>query len=291
MGSRSISRRLVLVALSVGGLYFSGRGHFVDPPWTHPAALTGWWEREGSIVGVFSAMRVALIGAGVYWFALLVAVGASRHLGGKRMLAVLCRSRILGAKNAVSLVVGASAMGSVLVVAPSSSLASPVPASDPAPVLTNLAGVSPAVSSPPILGGVAPVLDPAKPPRTTTSPAGATVSVEPAVAAPRVPPTVSNGRVQHVSNLNGAPFGPTGAGDTTAGASGPKWVVRPGDDLWSIAERTLEANWHQAPTDPQVARYWQLVIESNRARLPVPADPSLLFPADVIVLPPVPAWQ
>jgi hypothetical protein len=34
-----------------------------------------------------------------------------------------------------------------------------------------------------------------------------------------------------------------------------------------------------------VPAYWARLIEANRSRLPDPADPSLLFPGDVLVLP------
>jgi hypothetical protein len=66
-------------------------------------------------------------------------------------------------------------------------------------------------------------------------------------------------------------------------------MVRPGDNLWFIAERTLAAAWRRSPTDRQVGRYWVSVIAANRSHLPEPSDPSLLFPGDVILLPAVPA--
>jgi nucleoid-associated protein YgaU len=62
-------------------------------------------------------------------------------------------------------------------------------------------------------------------------------------------------------------------------------MVRPGDNLWFIAEQTLAAAWGRSPTDRQVGGYWLRVITANRSRLPVPSDPSLLFPGDVILLP------
>jgi hypothetical protein len=284
-GSRRLTRQLVLVALCVGGLYFSGRGHLADPPWRHPSSFTDWWEREGSIVAAFSAARVTLMGAGAYWFGLLVTVWASSWLGAKRMLVVLSRSRILGATKALRLAVGASAMGSVLVVAASPSLASPVLGPDPAPVLTNLSAAS-AGSPQPVLGGVGPVLDPAK------SRAGAA----PTPPAPARPAPIRSDRPgpqakrqPEESTAGGLDDGPDRPGGSSAGTLEREWVVRPGDDLWSIAARTLEAAWRKTPSDPQIARYWQRLIESNRARLPDPADPSLLFPADVIFLPPVPS--
>jgi hypothetical protein len=42
------------------------------------------------------------------------------------------------------------------------------------------------------------------------------------------------------------------------------------------------------PGQTDVAAYWIRVMAANRDRLPVPADPSLLFPGDLILLPQVP---
>jgi hypothetical protein len=63
------------------------------------------------------------------------------------------------------------------------------------------------------------------------------------------------------------------------------WTVRPGDNLWVIAEAVLAAHLERGPSDQEVAQYWLSVIAANRSRLPDPADPSLLFPGDTVVLP------
>ena len=51
----------------------------------------------------------------------------------------------------------------------------------------------------------------------------------------------------------------------------------------------MGAAWGWHPSDRQVSGYWLSVIAANRSRLPDPVDPSLLFPGDVILLPPPPA--
>ena len=81
----------------------------------------------------------------------------------------------------------------------------------------------------------------------------------------------------------GAASGTAGSGNTDV------WVVRPGDDLWSIAEATLARAWGHPPADADLARYWWRVVQTNRADLPEPANPSLLFPGDRIAIPPPPA--
>jgi hypothetical protein len=65
------------------------------------------------------------------------------------------------------------------------------------------------------------------------------------------------------------------------------WLVGPGDDLWSIADRALVTAWGRQPTVGEVAGYWVEVIALNRSRLPQPDDPGLIFPGDQIALPPV----
>ena len=61
-------------------------------------------------------------------------------------------------------------------------------------------------------------------------------------------------------------------------------VVRPGDNLWLIARRTLIEAGNTRPADTEIARYWQIVIAANRATLRS-GDPSLIFPGELVALP------
>jgi hypothetical protein len=65
-------------------------------------------------------------------------------------------------------------------------------------------------------------------------------------------------------------------------------TLGPGDHLWSVAARTLATAWGRAPSEREVAPYWRSVVQLNRAGLPNPADPDLVFPGEVVHLPPVP---
>ncbi len=163
--------------------------------------------------------------------------------------------------------------------APTTPTAAPRPAV-PAPAPAVAAGPTPAAGSvptqPPSAAG--PALAPTPTDQTPTSPAQASVPPTSPAQAPVGPSDTPAAR-------------PTGSPTTTAGAGGeetPQWIVRPGDNLWFIAERTLAAAWGRSPTDRQVGGYWVSVIAANRSQLPVPSDPSLLFPGDVILLPAVP---
>lgn len=49
----------------------------------------------------------------------------------------------------------------------------------------------------------------------------------------------------------------------------------------------LAATTGASPSEREVTRYWRALIEANRASLPDPLNPDLLFAAAVLVLPPV----
>ena len=62
-------------------------------------------------------------------------------------------------------------------------------------------------------------------------------------------------------------------------------VVRAGDNLWGIARASLTRVSATTPTEPEVARYWFTVIAANRSTLRS-GDPSLIFPGEIVTLPP-----
>jgi hypothetical protein len=64
-------------------------------------------------------------------------------------------------------------------------------------------------------------------------------------------------------------------------------VVRPADNLWEIARAELTRRTGALPDDRQVVHYWRSVIEANRSTLRS-GNPSLIFPGEIVALPPVP---
>jgi hypothetical protein len=70
----------------------------------------------------------------------------------------------------------------------------------------------------------------------------------------------------------------------TTAAGNPHVVVRD-DNLWTIAAARLE-HAGSAPGDAAIARYWHRVIARNETRLRS-GDPNVIFPGEVIWLPPV----
>jgi hypothetical protein len=65
------------------------------------------------------------------------------------------------------------------------------------------------------------------------------------------------------------------------------WVIAPGDHLWHVARTTL---WRAAgvpPTDAQVVRYLDRLIDRNAAVFRVPGDADLVYPGQRFTLPPI----
>lgn len=70
---------------------------------------------------------------------------------------------------------------------------------------------------------------------------------------------------------------------------GDTWTVAPGDSFWSIASDTLIDTAGRSVSDREVIAYWTQVIDANRGILVVPGDVDLIFPGQVVALPPVTA--
>jgi hypothetical protein len=64
-----------------------------------------------------------------------------------------------------------------------------------------------------------------------------------------------------------------------------RWVVEPGDSLWSIADEVMRRADGSSPGERTVARYWHRLIGANRQDLVDPANPDLLVPGQRLVVP------
>jgi hypothetical protein len=106
-------------------------------------------------------------------------------------------------------------------------------------------------------------------------PLASTTTTTPATPAPSAGPVGSAEPI--------APAPPAG------GAPDPEVVVQPGDDFWRIAEAAVASAATHDPTEREVADYWMRLIEANADRLVVPGTPDLIYPGQVLRLPPVTA--
>jgi nucleoid-associated protein YgaU len=59
-------------------------------------------------------------------------------------------------------------------------------------------------------------------------------------------------------------------------------VVAPGDSFWSLAEEAVAEGAAVGPVDG----YWRRLVALNAPRLVDPGNPDLLYPGQVLLLPP-----
>lgn len=119
-----------------------------------------------------------------------------------------------------------------------------------------------------------------------------------ATAAEETPVVRTPAGVSTVSTTTPTTTGPTAPSPPTTttepvpvpvpAATDEEHVVVPGDNLWRIADAHLTATTGRPPTATEVLPYWRRVIDANRGRLRS-GDPNLIFPGEVVVLPPVTA--
>ena len=221
-------------------------------------SIERWWQAVGPLMAVFAVARLWLLAAAALVtlaFAWLT-IALAGQSGSALARSVLVGRGLPGLGAVLRLAIALSATGAA--VAGCGSGARPVAAGGaagkppPAPVLTNTA----APTGP---SGTARTPAPPRPRPAVLTPA--------TPAAPAAPP----------ASATGGPAVPAASSRPTA--PGGRWLVRPGDSLWSIAEATVGG----APD--RVAPYWAELVAANRPTLPDPGDPSLLFPGDVVVLP------
>jgi hypothetical protein len=72
----------------------------------------------------------------------------------------------------------------------------------------------------------------------------------------------------------------------TADAMADTWTIQPGQHLWLVAEQTLRRSKPNPVNTADVVSYWRRLIDANRDRLRDPSNPSLVYPGQVIELPP-----
>jgi nucleoid-associated protein YgaU len=65
-----------------------------------------------------------------------------------------------------------------------------------------------------------------------------------------------------------------------------KVIIASGDNMWTLAESRLHEVLGRPPADAETGPYWRRVVQVNRDRIRS-GDPDLIFPGEVLILPPV----
>ena len=257
-------------AVAVVGLHLLGRGELSAPPVGSLDALQAWARDRTPVGAALALVRLGALGA-AYHLLVVTLVAALARLSGRAVLADLVgRATIPAWRGLVGAVAGfglgatSAATAGVVVATPGTAAADPTPAT--ASTTATIVRLPAGAVTLEHLGG----------PQDAATTGTATLfrlDTEPPEPAP----------VEHQAPVDDAPARDPGAREH-AGPDGRTHVVVPGDHLWALAEGELATGATSAPSMAEVDGYWLRVVRAN----PQLGDPDLLFPGDVIVLPPVP---
>lgn len=243
------------LAAALAGLHAAG-GPLAPPPLAEPAEWLGWAQGRPPTDGAVALARLAALALGWYLLLATLAGTAARLSGAARAVVAVDAVTLPAVRRLVHGAVGASIVAAGL--SAGAAGASPAAGQVAAAVRVAVTDRGPQAEA----DAPVPVL-------RRLPDAGATA----ATTAPAVSPTT-----------------PTTPTTPVAPVPGPATAtVRPGDHFWALAERSLAEAWGRSPSDREVDAHWRATIEANREVLRDPANPDLLFPGQVVTLPPTPS--
>jgi len=287
---RAMCRASILLGATAGAGWL-GRTALAGPPLGRPGAWSQWVANVGPVVATFAMLRLLVLAGTTYLLGAaglaLVARAVEYQWADRPATRALRMVRRLLAPQLVLRVAlggGAAALLAGTTATPAAS-ATTTPAARAATTPATSATATPAAPSrlPSTAVRLAPpTLSPAAPPILRGSPTTPGPAPPPTAGPPppSSPPSKPAAGIRSGS-LNPPAVPPAAPTDRHLRL----WVVRPGDSLWSIAAEAARSRHVHAPG--AIAAYWWRVVEVNRPHLPDPDDPDLLFPGDVVRLPPI----
>jgi hypothetical protein len=250
-------------------LLWLGDGRLAAPDLTSPATWKDWVTARTAAESAVSLLRMLALGVAWYLVGATTVSVLAHALRAGRLVRVADALSVGPIKTVVQQALGVSLAAGVL--------------------LTTVPGITgSSVGAAPVAKAVASTVTATQLGSVTASPIvtwlGASADVERLVPVPA--PTGA------VADAGGARVGPDSEMEPpVAAAGGPGRTVRvlAGDHLWGLAEADVEGHLGGEATEAQVLAHWTRVVEANRDRLIVPANPDLLHPGQIIVLPRVEA--
>lgn len=265
-----------MAALVVALVAFTamGTGPLAAPALTEPGSWSEWAHGRDAVVATAALLRLVVLA--LAWYLLgVTAVGAVARLA--RLTAMVRVADSLSLPVVRHMLQASLGVGLVTAVAVSST-----------PLAGSRAGADPVLAA---ADHEVVQADTLAPPRMRPLPSQqvpAPTTPHPDDTPPIVDLTPSDLRPGVDSHDSDDPVPPDGqATPPPAGeaADATTVTVRPGDHLWSIAERHLAARHGHVPAEREVIQYWRRLIEANRDLLVDPANPDLILPGQQFGLP------
>jgi hypothetical protein len=262
---------LCLLASVAWGASSLGQGALAPPSLTDPGSWAGWAAARSPIEAGFAVLTLVVVALAWYLAAVTALATAGRLVRARRLVRIVDLLTLPLFRPAVHAalglgLVGATVAGVVAGPGPRSGLRSLDPAGASLVVATAEAGRVPS-------GGVPDPVRSTEGDDPASRPVMRLLPPEAPGPAEVVPPSAPVLPTEHVSPPAAAPM------------AGAEWEVRPGDHLWSVAATVLHQAWGAPASDAEVAPYWQRLVEANRAGLADPANPDLVYPGQVVVVP------
>lgn len=312
------SSRLLPIAVLIAAiiaLHRLGVGALAPPPVSNPGDLARWAELRGPVASAFSILRVGALLVGYHLLGVTLLAMLARPLRSASLFRIaealalpIWRStlrRVVGVGLSATTILGGPVMSAAQDRAvedhevSGAAIMEPVTSTGTAQMHVIPEAPAPSTTAPAEPAEPAESTKPAEPAEpiplpssTTTEPAPETTSprAEPTPTPPldaTAPPSPSPSPSPSSPTPPSPPRPPSGSDDLTSDrsdtASTIEHIVVPGDHLWALAEQRVSDARGGSADPSEIAPYWQRILDAN----PQLGDPDLIFPGDIIVLPPM----
>lgn len=264
---------LAALGVTIAVLSALRRSALAPPPITHGvAALRAWARGRDAPTVLMAALRLVALAMAWYLAATTVAGVLARLSGAAAAVRATDALTLPAVRSLLS-----SSVGLLLLSAPLAGATS---------VWTGTAA-SAAAPVPAVAGGGAPWPGGEGPPGAA---AGRThsLSIRRLPDVPRPSSGDGGGGVDVPPVMTLSPPVPGAPNGARTVALPTTWTVEPGDSLWHIADAVMAQAKGRPPQISELGPYWEAVVDANRGRLADPDNPDLLFPGQVMTVPPPP---
>jgi hypothetical protein len=268
--------------VGVAAFHALGAGALAPPPVTDPGAWGAWASAREPLVATVALLRLLVLALAWYLVGVTTVGTVARLTRGARLVRIADALTLPAVRR---LLQGALGVGLATAMV---GAAAPVPRVAPG-ATGALAGDLQLVRAETSPGA------PARPlplELLDTVPGGEELVLRRITGDADGPPGVEDGppateTAEPAEPVIAEPAEPVSAGHLAADPTEHEVVA--GESLWAIARDAVAADTDRPPSDAEVHRYWEALIDRNRDRLADADNPDLIFPGQRFELPPAPA--
>lgn len=242
----------LLLSITLGGRGLGGT-QLAPPPLGDPGSWSGWADGRTPLQASFAVLGLVVVALAWYLLAVTVLGAGARLWGARRLVSVVDLVTLPAVRRSIHAALGLGLVG------------------------TSVAGVAVGTGIDRSIRSGAISFE--RVAATAVTEVGAGTTTLPVDGGDRDPPVMQLLPEEE----------PTAGDIAVSPSSGPvdsEWEVRPGDHLWSVAEHVLARGGADVTSDGAVAQYWRRLIVANTDRLSDPENFDLIYPGQILTLPP-----